>query len=181
MQYPAARRSTRMPIPPRIGPDMDLERFVRIQDQPVQRETEYERAIREIRGGRILNQWLWYIFPRVFGLGRHPNSRLYGIKSVEEARAYLAHPVLGPRLRDAIEAVLESRERDIDRLFGGKSDANKFKSSMTLFAWVSLGSEDDFLIGVIEELWDGSLDEKTLRILEDLEDRRRDAEGGAAE
>ncbi|KAK7740715.1 hypothetical protein SLS53_005183 [Cytospora paraplurivora] len=180
MQYSTDRRSTRMSLPPRIGPDMDLERFVRIQDQPVQQGTEYERAIRELQGGRKLNQWLWYIFPRVFGLGKHPNSRLYSIKSVEEARAYLAHPVLGPRLRAATEAVLRSGERDINRLFGGMSDANKFKSSMTLFAWVSLGSEDDFLIGVIEQLWDGSLDEKTLRILEEWEDRRRDVDGGAA-
>lgn len=160
---------------------MDLERFVRVQDQRAQQETEYERAIREIQGGRRLSQWSWYIFPRVFGLGKHPNSRLYGIKSVEEARAYLAHPILGPRLRAAIGAVLESGERDINRLFGGTSDADKFKSSMTLFAWVSLGSEDDFLIEMMAELWDGNLDEKTLRILEEWEDRRQDVEGGAAE
>lgn len=153
---------------------MDLERFVRIQDQPLrQQETQYERAIRELRQGRKVNHWIWFIFPQVFGLGSHPNSRLYGIKSVDEARAYLAHPVLGPRLRAATEAVLESGEKDLNRLFGAEIDAVKFRSSMSLFAWVSLRTDNEFYLQVMMKLWGGSWDEKTLRIIKKWEDEGR--------
>ncbi|KUI57662.1 hypothetical protein VP1G_04945 [Cytospora mali] len=169
MQHSAAHRpQPKFFLPPKIGPDMDIERFVRVQDQPLQQETEYERAIRELQGGKKLNHWIWFIFPQVFGLGRQLNSRLYGIKSVDEAKAYLAHPVLGPRLRAATEAVLDSGEKDLVRLFGEELDAIKFKSSITLFAWISVGTGDDFYLRVLMMLWGGCWDEKTLRILKKM-------------
>lgn len=176
MQYSVARRTTKKPLPPRIGPDMDIERFVRIQDQSLQQETEYERAIRELRGGKKVSCWIWFIFPQVFGLGKQPNSRLYGIKSVDEAKAYLAHPILSPRLRAATEIVLENDEKDLNRLLGGELDAMKFRSSMTLFAWVSLGTENEFFLRAMKKLWGGSWDEKTLRILKKWEDENRDGD-----
>ncbi|ROW10424.1 hypothetical protein VMCG_01605 [Cytospora schulzeri] len=175
MRHTPSLRSIPRYLPPKIGPDMDLERFVRIQDQHVlQRETQYERANRELREGRKVNHWIWFIFPQVFGLGNQPNSRLYGIKSVNEARAYLDHPVLGPRLRASTEIVLGSGEKNLRRLFGADIDAIKFKSSMSLFAWVSLGTENEFYLGVLQMLWGGSWDEQTLRIIKKWEDEGRD-------
>lgn len=168
-------------LPPKIGPNFDLERFVRVQDQPLHQETQYQRAVRELRGGRKTSHWMWFIFPQVFGLGSQPNSRLYGIKSVVEAEAYLAHPVLGPRLRASTEVVLESGEKDLSRLFGGDLDAMKFKSSMSLFAWVSRGTDDEFYLRVVVKLWGGSWDEKTLRIIKRWGDEGRVVDRGAAE
>lgn len=155
--------------PPRLLPNMDTERFVRIQDLKVidgERETEYERAVRELREGKKRNDWVLFVFPRVSGLGKRINSIFYGIGSVEEARAYLEHPILGPRLHDATEAVLDSGEDDLSKLFGNADEASRFKSSMTLFAQVSLGTSDELFLRVIMRFWGGVRDENTVRIME---------------
>lgn len=156
---------------PRLSPDLDIERFVRVQDRKVgigqqQQETEYERAIRELREGENTGQWMWFIFPRVSGLGKHINSIFYGIGSMKEAKAFLAHPVLGPRLHAATEAVIGNAECDLDKLFGNPNEARRFKSSMSLFAQACLGTSNERFLRVIMRFWGGVGDEKTVRIME---------------
>ena len=105
---------------------LDLERFVAAH------EGVYEGALRELRAGRKTGHWIWFIFPQLVGLGRSELSRFYGIESLAEARAYLDHPVLGPRLRECVGAVLAPSRLTADQIFGSL-DATKVRSSMTLF------------------------------------------------
>jgi uncharacterized protein (DUF1810 family) len=104
----------------------DLERFVAAQ------EGVYDGALRELHQGRKTGHWIWFILPQLVGLGRSEMSRFYGIASLAEARAYLDHPVLGPRLRECVDAVLATSGRTADEIFGSL-DAMKVRSSMTLF------------------------------------------------
>ena len=104
----------------------DLERFVEAQTGV------YEGVLRELRAGRKTGHWIWFIFPQLAGLGRSEMSRFYGIASLDEARAYLDHPVLGPRLRECVGAVLATSGATADQIFGSL-DAMKVRSSMTLF------------------------------------------------
>lgn len=158
---------------PCISPDMDMERFARIQDLKVSyegKETEYERAIRELREGEKRPgsdcSWALFVFPRATGLGIHINSIFYGIGTMREARAYLEHPLLGPRLHEATEAVLECGEDNRDALFGNAQGAKIFFQSMTLFAQACLGTQDELFLRVILKFWGGLRDEKTLEIME---------------
>lgn len=105
----------------------DLERFVRAQ-APV-----YESALDELASGRKRTHWMWFVFPQLRGLGRSSMAQLYGIASLGEARAYLAHPVLGPRLHACTAALLAVRDGSLHAIFGSPDDV-KFCSSMTLFA-----------------------------------------------
>jgi len=105
----------------------DLQRFVDAQ-KPV-----YERVRRELRAGSKESHWMWFIFPQIAGLGRSPTSVLYAISSLDEAKAYLAHPVLGPRLRECAKLALDAEGRTAREIFG-PVDEMKFRSSMTLFA-----------------------------------------------
>lgn len=93
----------------------------------------YETALKEMIAGEKRNHWIWYVFPQIKGLGHSPNSHLYGIKDLDEAKAYLAHPVLGTRLREITNVVLIHADKDIHAIMGSGLDAMKFKSSMTLF------------------------------------------------
>jgi uncharacterized protein (DUF1810 family) len=104
----------------------DLERFVQAQ------HGVYPGAMDELRRGRKTGHWMWFIFPQVAGLGRSEMSRHYAISSLDEARAYLAHPVLGPRLRECAELMLAATGRTAEEVLGG-IDAVKLRSSMTLF------------------------------------------------
>lgn len=109
----------------------DLERFVAAQDAG----DAYDRALAELRAGRKTSHWMWFVFPQIAGLGRSPMAQKYAIASLQEAEAYLAHPVLGPRLREAAEAMLGNARRGADaRDVLGGIDAVKLRSSMTLFA-----------------------------------------------
>ncbi len=105
----------------------DLERFVKAQD-PV-----FGAALGELRRGRKTSHWMWFVFPQLKGLGSSPTAAHFGIGSLAEARAYLAHPVLGPRLAAAVAALNEGRESSLEAVFGFPDD-RKFGSSMTLFA-----------------------------------------------
>lgn len=106
----------------------DLERFVKAQAGGV-----YEAALAELRAGRKRGHWMWFIFPQLRGLGRSAMSEYYGISGEEEARAYLAHPVLGPRLRECVAAVrVWEGERTVEEMLGGV-DAIKFRSSVGTF------------------------------------------------
>lgn len=104
----------------------DLERFVSAQ------QDVYEGALGQLRAGRKTGHWIWFIFPQHVGLGRSEMSRFYGIESIEEARAYLEHPALGPRLRECAAAVLATSGATAEQIFGSL-DAMKVRSSMTLF------------------------------------------------
>jgi uncharacterized protein (DUF1810 family) len=106
----------------------DLERFVAAQNAG----DTYGYAVAEIRRGRKTSHWMWFVFPQVAGLGFSPTSRKYAVSSMKEARAYLQHPVLGPRLRECAAIVAGSAVRTATELFGDV-DAMKLRSSMTLF------------------------------------------------
>jgi uncharacterized protein (DUF1810 family) len=106
----------------------DLGRFVAAQDAGA----SYEHAVAELRAGRKVSHWMWYVFPQIAGLGRSPISQRYAIGSVPEAIAYLAHPVLGPRLVECAEVLTALSGPTADDVFGG-IDAMKLRSSMTLF------------------------------------------------
>jgi uncharacterized protein (DUF1810 family) len=106
--------------------DFDLERFVTAQQH------SYDGALDELRRGRKTGHWIWFVFPQVAGLGQSSMSRQFAIASLDEARAYLAHPVLGPRLRACAAALLSVRDRSAPAILG-ELDAMKVRSSMTLF------------------------------------------------
>jgi uncharacterized protein (DUF1810 family) len=135
----------------------DLNRFVEAQ------EDDYERALSEIVGGRKRTHWMWYIFPQIDGLGFSSISKRFSIKGVEEAKAYLDHPILGPRLLKCAEAVVGVEGRSATEIFGSPDDL-KLKSCATLFACVlPPGSVFDRLLA---KYYAGARDEKTLQLLE---------------
>ncbi len=134
--------------------DVDLERFVRAQDGGV-----YDGALRELRAGAKRGHWMWFVFPQVAGLGRSSTAQHYALSGLAEARAYLAHPVLGPRLVECAQALLELSGRDPVRVLGSV-DALKLRSSMTLF---EAAAPDERVFGeVLERYHDGERDEATL-------------------
>jgi uncharacterized protein (DUF1810 family) len=105
----------------------DLQRFVRAQDGV------YRRAVAELRAGAKRGHWMWFVFPQLRGLGRSAMSEHYGIGGVKEAQAYLAHPLLGPRLRECVEAVLSHAGERTAEAMVGAVDAAKLRSCLTLF------------------------------------------------
>lgn len=135
----------------------DLDRFVLAQ-APV-----YDIALAELLGGRKLTHWMWFVFPQLRGLGHSSMAQRYGIDSLDEARAYLAHPVLGPRLRESVSAVLDSGETSLRTIFGSPDDM-KFRSSMTLFSIAANGAEPRF-DAALEKFCGGVRDERTLAAL----------------
>jgi uncharacterized protein (DUF1810 family) len=112
----------------------DLERFVAAQDAG----GTYDRAAAELRAGRKATHWMWFVFPQIAGLGYSPASRTYAISSLDEARAYLAHPVLGPRLIECAAILTSVPGRTAEQIFG-EVDALKLCSSMTLFMHAAPG------------------------------------------
>jgi uncharacterized protein (DUF1810 family) len=138
----------------------DLGRFVAAQD----RGGTYQAAVDELRAGRKLSHWMWFVFPQIAGLGHSPVSRRYAISSLAEARAYLAHPVLGPRLIECTGIVRDLRGRTAEEIFGG-IDALKLRSSVTLFA---RADPANLLFGeLLDAYFDGVADELTERLLLD--------------
>jgi uncharacterized protein (DUF1810 family) len=136
----------------------DLERFVTAQD----RSGAYEQALAELRRGAKTGHWMWFVFPQVAGLGMSSMSRQYAIRSLAEARAYLRHEVLGPRLRECAAAVGATKDRSAEQIFGG-IDAVKLRSSMTLF---HRADPDEELFGrVLADFFDGQADPETDRRL----------------
>lgn len=133
-----------------------LSRFLQAQ------QDDYPRALAEIRSGKKRTHWMWYIFPQIDGLGFSATSKYYAIKSIEETKAYLDHPVLGHRLRECAEAVLSIENRSAAAIFGSPDDM-KLKSCVTLFACVlSPGSVFD---RVLDKYYCGERDHQTLRLL----------------
>jgi uncharacterized protein (DUF1810 family) len=132
----------------------DLQRFVEAQDA----HGTYEQALRELRNGRKTSHWMWFVFPQIAGLGFSHMSRTYAIDSLEEARAYLAHPVLGPRLRECASVVAQTQSRTADDIFGG-IDAVKLRSSMTVFHRAD--PSDAIFQQVLDRFFDGQPDPAT--------------------
>jgi uncharacterized protein (DUF1810 family) len=124
---------------------------------------DYDRALAEIRRGRKEAHWMWYIFPQFFGLGQSTTSQFYAIRSRAEARAYLDHPVLGPRLVECADAVLAVSGRSAREIFGSPDDL-KLHSCMTLFAAVAAKGLSVF-DQVIEKYYEGHSDGVTLRLM----------------
>jgi uncharacterized protein (DUF1810 family) len=122
----------------------------------------YEQACAEVRRGRKTGHWMWFIFPQIAGLGMSAMSLRYAIGSLREAKAYLAHEVLGARLREICEIVLGIEGRTAEEIFGWPDDA-KLRSSMTLFAAAS-GDERVF-VEVLEKYFGGERDARTLELL----------------
>jgi len=140
----------------------DLVRFVAAQDR------DYATALAEIRGGRKRSHWMWFVFPQFEGLGESAMSRRYAIKSLDEARAYLAHPVLGHRLVECAEAALQIEGRSAGDIFGSPDDL-KLRSSATLFATIS--PKGSVFHRLLDSYFDGRGDELTSGLI-------RGAEGG---
>jgi uncharacterized protein (DUF1810 family) len=135
----------------------DLDRFVDAQ------AGIYPQALAEIRAGRKQSHWMWFVFPQIAGLGRSPTAIFYAIASAAEARFYLAHPLLGARLRECTEAVLAHRGRSAEAIFGG-IDAMKLKSSMTLFE--AFADDPVQFASVLEIFFDAERDPATLTLLD---------------
>ena len=133
-----------------------LSRFIEAQD------TDYEQALAEIRSGRKRSHWMWYVFPQFTGLGSSPTSSHYAIKSRDEAEAYLSHPILGRRLVECAEAVVQIRDRSALEVFGSPDDM-KLRSSATLFA--SLSPEGSVFHRLIDQHFDGRRDDRTIELM----------------
>ena len=145
------------------GDPFDLARFTSAQ------EAVYGRALAEIRGGDKRSHWMWFIFPQIDGLGFSPTAKHYAIKSAEEARQYLAHPLLGPRLLECAEAVLAVEGRSASQIFGSPDDL-KLKSCMTLFE--SVAGQGSIFGQVLDKYYEEKRDTSTQEILAALEDRK---------
>ncbi len=132
----------------------DLERFVAAQDDA----GTYGHAVAELRRGSKTSHWMWFVFPQIRGLGYSHISRMYAISGLDEARAYLAHPVLGPRLAECAAIVAGLSGRSAEQIFGG-IDAIKLRSSMTLFS--RAGPDQPVFGQVLEKYFGGELDPAT--------------------
>lgn len=133
----------------------DLARFVAAQDGVI------DGALCELRRGRKTGHWMWFVFPQLAGLGRSATAMHFALTGAEEARAYLAHPLLGPRLAATTDALLAASGDDPVAILGAV-DAAKLRSSMTLFAAVS---EEPRFTAVLARFFDGRLDPATLALL----------------
>lgn len=135
-----------------------LARFVDAQ------RDSYATALAELRVGAKRSHWMWYVFPQIAGLGSSAMARTYAISDLAEARVYLAHPVLGTRLRELVDALLQHQGGDIAAILGG-IDAMKLRSSMTLFEAASDGGEPVFA-AILDTFYAGERDRATLRLLD---------------
>lgn len=137
----------------------DLERFVRAQDE----RGTYDRALAELRAGRKTSHWMWFVFPQVAGLGHSPTAQAFAVDDLAEARAYVHHDVLGPRLLECCRALLDlDDDLTAERVLGG-TDAMKLRSSMTLFALAD--PDEPTYDEVLARFFDGEPDERTPALL----------------
>jgi uncharacterized protein (DUF1810 family) len=141
-----------------MSEEFDLGRFVRAQDAG----GTYPQALAELRNGRKVSHWMWFVFPQIAGLGRSATAREFALSSVREAQAYLEHEVLGPRLRESAAAVAALRGRTAVQVFGSV-DALKLRSSMTLFSVAA--PEEPVFAEVLEAFFDGAPDDATLDLI----------------
>lgn len=137
--------------------NFDLERFVKAQS------LMYPVALSEMKNGCKTSHWIWYVFPQLKGLGMSYNSQYYGLDGAAEAKAYLEHPVLGPRLIEITEAVLTHSDKRAKEIFGSSIDAKKFCSSMTLFR--EIAPEEKVFDEALQVFYNGKPDGYTLSLL----------------
>jgi uncharacterized protein (DUF1810 family) len=135
---------------------MNLERFIKAQ------ERIFEYATQELTAGYKASHWMWFIFPQIKGLGYSETAQYYAIQSLDEAKAYLQHPVLGSRLLECCRIILALQDKSAEEIFGYPDDL-KLRSSMTLFL---LASENPVFQQVLDKYYAGQQDEATLEILE---------------
>ena len=135
----------------------DLQRFVAAQ------HGIYQEALSEIRRGCKRGHWMWYIFPQFAGLGRSAMAQDYAIRSIDEAKAYISHPVLGPRLYECVGALHDLPDVNAEAVFGAV-DGMKLRSSLTLFEAAGGGRE---IAAAIDRWFDGGRDKSTLRLLKE--------------
>lgn len=140
------------------GDPHDLARFLTAQ------EDHYAAALSELRDGAKYSHWMWFIFPQMAGLGFSPMARLYAIRSADEARAFLRHPLLGERLRACARALLAHEEMSAEEVMG-PIDAMKLRSSLTLFDAVADDAAAEPFGAVLELFYDGERDPRTLALL----------------
>ena len=133
-----------------------LDRFL------VAQESMYEKALKEIKNGKKKSHWMWYIFPQLRGLGRSQMAFTYGINGLEEAKAYLDHPVLSARLIEITETLLQHEGKRIEDIMGDIDDL-KLRSSMTLFATIS--KDGSVFHQVLDCFYDGEMDVYTIKLL----------------
>ncbi len=136
----------------------DLERFVRAQGGI------YDTALRELRAGEKRSHWMWFVFPQMAGLGASPTAQAYAIRSLAEGRAYLAHPVLGPRLVECVQAANGVHERSAGDIFG-YPDELKFRSSLTLFVMAAASEAKAPFQQALDTYFDGHVDQMTIQKL----------------
>lgn len=139
---------------------IDLTRYLEAQ------EKTYAEALSEIKAGLKTGHWMWYIFPQIAGLGFSSTSKFYAIKSIEEAKAYLQHPVLGKRLKEITKLLLEVETANARIIFGSPDDL-KLHSCMTLFKVADEDNPDNLFKKVIKKFFRGKYDLNTLNILEE--------------
>jgi uncharacterized protein (DUF1810 family) len=142
-----------------VGDPYNLQRFVEAQDGT------FETALAELRAGRKHSHWMWFVFPQLAGLGRSPTAQFFAVRSAEEAQAYLAHPVLGPRLRQSIEALLPWAGKHSAEEILGATDAMKLRSCLTLFDAIEPGGP----FGRAQAGFYGGPDDRTLALLNQTE------------
>lgn len=135
----------------------DLDRFVTAQ------ANDYAHALAELKAGRKRSHWMWYVLPQLRGLGLSSMSHRYGIESLAEARAYMDHPILGPRLKACVEALLGHEDLSAANILG-EVDALKFRSCLTLF--MTAAPTERIYAAALDRFYDGRPDEKTLQLLE---------------
>jgi uncharacterized protein (DUF1810 family) len=135
----------------------DLNRFVEAQARV------YDEVLRELRAGRKRTHWMWFVFPQLRALGRSPTAQRFGIESLDEARAYLAHPLLGPRIRECARLVAAIKGSGIEEIMGRPDDL-KLRSSMTLFARAAPDDDRDFT-DVLSKFYRGEPDPATEELL----------------
>lgn len=136
--------------------EFHLERFLEAQ------EASFAVALEELSEGQKRTHWIWYVFPQMKGLGTSPMSQRFGVSGLREARHYLAHPVLGARMREAVEAVLSHPGKGAEDMLG-ELDASKLRSCLTLFAQAD--PSEQLFQTALDRLYAGRADEKTLKLL----------------
>jgi uncharacterized protein (DUF1810 family) len=134
----------------------NLNRFLTAQ------ENVYEKALTELKNGKKRSHWMWYVFPQIEGLGKSSPSRFYGIKTIEEAKEYLNHPILGERLLECTKTILSIKGRSASQIFGFPDDL-KLKSSMTLFSLIS--DSESLFQQALDKFFQGNKDHKTEYLL----------------
>jgi len=136
----------------------ELQRFVTAQDAG----GTYQQAVAELRRGKKTSHWMWFVFPQIAGLGHSAMSKRFALSSLAEAREYLAHPVLGPRLIECAGILLQNADHNAQQIFGG-IDAQKLRSCMTLF--MRAAPEEPVFARVLDEYYDGVPDSATDQLL----------------